>query len=56
MIEDDATTPNYEGEEEEDKEEVVLEISFNKHIKYFKRVLDVLPCSLCSLDNNRFLS
>lgn len=56
--EDCLATPDEEQqgvEEEEEEEEIVAEVSFKKHIQYFKRVLAVLPCSLSSLDSSRFL-
>lgn len=39
-------------------DQVVKEVSrepllFKRHIKYFERVLNCLPCSLAKLDSNR---
>lgn len=39
--------------EQEVKEEIREPILFKRHIKYFERVLNCLPCSLSKLDSNR---
>ena len=51
--EEDGAIPS-EQETGDGGEEAMAELSFKKHVKYFKRVLAVLPCSLASLDSNRF--
>lgn len=35
------------------KEEIREPLLFKRHVKYFERVLNCLPCSLSKLDSNR---
>ena len=40
---------------QETKEEGRGAVHFKRHIKYFERVLNCLPCSLSKLDSNRYM-
>lgn len=42
------------GDGQEAKEERKDPVFFKRHIKYFERVLNCLPCSLSKLDSNRY--
>lgn len=42
------------GEEQDSKKDKEEPVLLKRHVKYFGRVLDVLPCSLSSLDSNRY--